>query len=368
MITMLPVLAAASLVQSVAPSAPPAPIIGGPHARRLQAWLPGEVRCDGRPVAAISWRRPYLAYAWANPQTVEVTYRFELDQTGRPLDIKLVAPGFAPFGDDIGPSLAASRFRVEGARADCIVSYSARFSDPADTPVEDVVSYTMAPSQGQLPREWWGGIFPASATCDDEPPPMPLTQSFPDPARVPGTPGVRDWAMFAYDTDTKGQPINIRLLTGTRNAVLDREGAAALARSRYTAGPRTGCRMPYVRMAEIMPAPPVPAYAQLGLAEPPAGCKGEWANKPPLSYPQNYRRRSIEGWAIIGYDLAPWGGTGNVRVLAAQPAAEFGERAAALIRAATRQPSSTGVTGCVERVRFVMGRPGIDPETSMTVD
>ena len=37
------------------------------------------------------------------------------------------------------------------------------------------------------------------------------------------------------------------------------------------------------------------------------------------------------------------------------------EEAARLIRAARRSTSPTGATGCVERVRFVMGRPGDDP-------
>ena len=34
--------------------------------------------------------------------------------------------------------------------------------------------------------------------------------------------------------------------------------------------------------------------------------------------------RAIEGWAVIAFDVAPWGGTGNVRVVASEPAADFG--------------------------------------------
>jgi len=43
---------------------------------------------------------------------------------------------------------------------------------------------------------------------------------------------------------------------------------------------------------------------------------------PPLMpFPSRFRRRAIEGWSEIGFDVAPWRATGNVRVLASTPAA-----------------------------------------------
>jgi len=334
----------------------PPPVVATPLQQQLLAWMPGEVRCAGTPVQARLWRRPYQSLSRGPVAPAPVTYRFRLDAAGRALSIAREALPYAPYADDIGPSLAATRFAAGGERRDCTVTYTARLTAYADTPVADLISYTMTPTNGRLPREGWTAIYPAAATCDDEPRPAPLTQAFPDFAKVAGTPGSRDWTMFAYDLDAGGAPTRITVLAGTGNNALDAAGAAALARSRYTGGPRTGCRYPYWKAAEILPAPPTPERADQR-----DGCRAEWASRPPLRYPASYRRRSIEGWADIGFDVAPWGATGNVAVLASEPAAEFGEQAATLIRAAQRTASPTGATGCVERVRFVMGRPGTDP-------
>ncbi|HEX8553478.1 MAG TPA: TonB family protein [Sphingomonas sp.] len=355
MLTIL-ALATTSLTAQLAPASPV-------PERRIQAWLPGEVRCGGEVVAASMWRRPYIALVQGSsvPQPVRVSFR--IDASGRPLSIAKSGSAYAPYGDDIAPSLAASRFAGSGERSDCLVTYTARITSFAETPTEDLISYTLNPTNGPLPRAGWSAIYPASATCDDAVRPAALNQAFHEFARIAGTPGVRDWTMFAYDLNAKGKPVEVRVLTGTGNRALGTAGAAALTQSRYTGGPRTGCRYPYWKAAEIMPAPELaPSDAA---AEEPAACKSAWAVRPPLSYPDPYRKRSIEGWAIIGFDVAPWGDTGNVRVLASEPAADFGERAAAMIRSAKREPSTTGVTGCTERVRFRMGRPAVDPENAM---
>jgi outer membrane biosynthesis protein TonB len=75
---------------------------------------------------------------------------------------------------------------------------------------------------------------------------------------------------------------------------------------------------------------------------------------PTLRFPQGFQERSIEGWAIIGYDIAPWGATGNVRVLAAEPTDMFGEEARSIVTGARQAASQAGRSGCVDIVRFVM--------------
>jgi outer membrane biosynthesis protein TonB len=64
---------------------------------------------------------------------------------------------------------------------------------------------------------------------------------------------------------------------------------------------------------------------------------------------------------VVRYDVAPWGGTGNIEVLASEPADAFGEAAKRVIAGATRPPSTTGATGCVDRVRFKMATPDGEP-------
>ena len=80
-----------------------------------------------------------------------------------------------------------------------------------------------------------------------------------------------------------------------------------------------------------------------------------WDRKPALIYPAAYRRRAVEGWAVLTYDIAPWGEIGNVKVAAAQPAADFGTQAQRMLLSARAAASPQGWTGCVERVRFQMG-------------
>ena len=84
---------------------------------------------------------------------------------------------------------------------------------------------------------------------------------------------------------------------------------------------------------------------------------------PALVFRGGFLQRRVVGWALIGYDVAPWGQTGNVRVLAAEPAAAFGEQALNIVRSARKETADTGMTGCVTMVRFVMPpmKPPADP-------
>jgi hypothetical protein len=59
--------------------------------------------------------------------------------------------------------------------------------------------------------------------------------------------------------------------------------------------------------------------------------------------------------------VAPWGEIGNVRVLAAQPAAAFGLAAERGLRGARLAPGKQGLTGCIDTVRFRIGAQADQP-------
>jgi outer membrane biosynthesis protein TonB len=128
-----------------------------------------------------------------------------------------------------------------------------------------------------------------------------------------------------------------------------------VARSSFEPGARTGCGYSYYRrQPEPLKAPEAPPSASFR----PEGSTcpaelGQWAFMPRLEFPPEFLRRGIEGWAAIRYDLAPWGATGNLAVLAAEPAEAFGAQAMRIVSQARRAPSS-GYSGCVTRVRFVL--------------
>jgi len=150
-------------------------------------------------------------------------------------------------------------------------------------------------------------------------------------------------------------------MTGTGNAALDTAASDAVARSRFTGGARTGCSYPYWRTPATLAAPPSPPVASLRPADATCPEKHEWATAPAPFYPETFRRRSIEGWAVLSYDVASWGEPGNVRVLAAQPAAAFGLAAERGLKGARGTPAKQGLTGCVDTVRFLIGAQAGQP-------
>jgi TonB family protein len=319
----------------------------------LLAWMPGEVRCDGTAVAAAMMRRPLTTLVWQAPEGMPVvTYRFRIDAAGRPLSITRDADGYVTQPEDIPPSLAASRFPAADRR-DCAITYTVRATPLVDAPVADLMSYAVTPLTGPLPRAGWNRIMPAGADCRTTPAPRILLRAYPDFNKLPATPGVRGWSMVGYDLDTRGRPVRVRAVEGTRNPALDAAAVRAVRASRFTPGARRGCLYPYWQNPATTAPPPLPD--RIGATDTASRCPaGEWVYRPTPVYPRAWHGRGIEGWAIIAFDVAPWGEIGNVRVIASEPAAEFGQAAIQLLRGARKPASATGHVGCIERVRFAM--------------
>lgn len=349
-------------------TSPPAVVIPPPAEQVrpvMVVWTAGDVQCKGQPVAAVDLRRPYIAMTYGSAQLrplKPVTLQFRIDATGRPLSIAQDGTESLAFASDLGPSLVISRFAAGSERTGCRITYTAQQTGIAETSVEDLVSYSLAPQSGRLPREGWERIKPAGSTCYDAPVPARLNIAYPDFPRLVATPGVRDWTMVHYDLDDQGQPVNIRTAYSTRNPGLNAASEQAVKASRYAQGPRKGCMFPYWRAPDPVEAPPSPAEIDYVPAGSTCTQRGSWAKKPVLLYPPAYRKHAVEGWAIVAFDVAPWGATGNVRTLVAEPAADFGLQAERVIRSATTQPSASGKTGCVELVRFVMDGPAVGTE------
>jgi TonB family protein len=362
---LLLVGAAVPLSAALAQAVPPPPAPPQPPSWRLLAWMPGDVRCGGAPVPATSVRRPWTAIGWGNakPPGAPLVYRFRIDADGRALSIRRASGGYPPGAEDVAPSVAVSRFPAGEPRTDCTIAYSLRAIAPQDAPVEDLISYSLTPLSGKLPPEGWARIRPATSPCLVEPRPHPLTMVFPDYEKLPGQPGVKDWSMVEYDLDGRGRPVHVRTGASTGNTTLNAAAAKAMRASRYTGGARTGCFYPYARAAATLAAPP-PSAAEDALRPSGSTCpqSGDWAAPPRLRYPKPYQRRSIEGWATVAFDVAPWGELGNLRVLASEPTAEFGDAALQVLRSARKPASSAGRAGCVERVAFKMGYGGIPAE------
>jgi hypothetical protein len=342
--TFLMLLTGAVAVGDLPPAPPP------PTAQQvLMRWMPGEVRCGGGVLAGARALRPHTSLSWSSVIRVPMSYRFRIDEAGRPLSIAREAQVWVDGAEDVAPSLAASRF-APGAARDCTITYTAEPLPIPTVPVADLISYSVTPLNGPLPDAGWDRVRPEGGDCNREPRAQWLIATSPDYERLPAPPGVRDWTLVGYDQDARGHAVEPHVLSGTRNVALDKAGIRAIAASRWTGGRRRGCLNPYLRQATRL-APP--ANVDLDTLRPAdANCTGDadWAEQPRLNYPEPWRRRAVEGWAIIAYDVAPWGATGNIRVLRAEPADEFGTAAASILSHARRAASATGHVGCVERV------------------
>ncbi|RXZ35665.1 TonB family protein [Sphingomonas desiccabilis] len=333
-----------------------------PPSWQLVAWMPGEVRCGGTAIAAAGVRRPFTAIRWGTGHATPAaaTYRFRIDAAGRPLSIRREGMA-APWSEDVAPSLAASRFAAGAPQADCTIRYTLRATPPEETPVGDLISYSLTPQSGKLPPDGWARIQSPTASCLAEPRPRPLVAAYPNFDTLPATPGVKHWTMVAYDQDSRGRPIHVRTTQGTGSAALDRAAVRAMRKSRFTGGATTGCLYPYWRAPITLAAPEPPAQDALRPVDGNCPHSDDWTTPPTLRYPAAYQRRAIEGWAVVAFDVASWGELGNLRVLASEPTADFGEQAIHVLRSARKPASATGRSGCVDRVIFKMGYGGFPP-------
>ncbi len=323
----------------------------------MTIWRAGAVTCGGQPVAATRSPNPLPTLSWGGMRKAPLRIMFRIDASGRPLGIRQEERRFGQNTGDLLPALAAARFATGVARNDCSIAFTPDQLPLDQVPAEIAMAYTVFPTGARAPEALWRRIRPTDTTCF-EPTPALLNRAYPDFTAIAGEPGRPLWSMVGYDIDAGGKPVRIRTLDGSRSSVLDAASRRAVKQSRFGKGARRGCLYPYWKNASPIPAPEPPARESMPV--PSEACKalGEWARAPRLIYPNDYRRRGIEGWAIISYDVAPWGALGNVSVLRAEPTSDFGDAAKNMFAGLSRKPSGAGASGCMDRVRYVMGTPG----------
>jgi hypothetical protein len=361
-LTAVATLSGVPAVSQTVPKAPPRPAVPLPRAdppnQTLNQWAPSAIKCgeEQLPVTAIVPIKP--EFGWPVPPQVNDTmasaaFDFAIDGSGRPVDItRSTVGGYSPFNADLVPALAASHFPAGQARDTCHVTFALKQTPLADASPADLMAASIYP-QMQLSRAATNRMKPDGSTCYDQPL-TPLLRAFPDFAKLKPMAGQPNWSMAQFDIDGSGKPVAVKTVAGSGNPELDVAVRKAVGQSRFSGGKRSGCLYPYRQNAAPVAPPPMPektAFATEGATCP---AKNEWATQPALTFPANYRRRAVEGWAIIGFDVAPWGATGNVHVLRAEPSTDFGDAAVSVIRDATMAKSERGYVGCVERVRYVM--------------
>jgi TonB family protein len=340
-----------------APLAPPPVVIPPPIAIsptaapagewHLVTWHPGSIACAGEAdPQAIDVRRPFNGLRRGAGRLEPVTLRFDIDARGRAVSIVRQAP---QGGSDVqaGPALAASRFAAGQRRSGCTVTYAPRAVSLTAAPREDLASYVLTRQRPPLPRIGRERLMESDG-CAAASGMQPLRMAFPDYSRLTETPGVLNWTVVVFDVDAQGAPQGPRTLSSTGDRALDAAAIEAIAASRFSPGTaQTGCTAPFHLRAGTLPAPPPPESENDA-----GGCKRDgWAIAPQLDYPRPYHIRSIEGWALLHYDVAPWGEIGSIAVVEAQPSEDFGTAAKLMLSRARAHPG-TGATGCKVRVLY----------------
>jgi len=351
-----------------APPVPPPPLdvvpVGQPRETHVLTWRASDVTCGaGTRIAPAVRNAPepqqVMTRGYNGPS--EVTVRFDLDAGGRPFNMSgVIEPRSRLQARDIMPSLRASRFVVDAPQTGCSVRYTPQIESAAQAPPETLARFGVA-QRLRMGKDVWDRLAPGD--CRERPRVAPLTRSFPDFRKLARQEGARQWTYVRYDLDSAGMPVN--LVTGPTSGydALDAEALRAVAAGRYAGGARTGCVQAWWTGPETIPAPPIPPQSETA-GNPACEIADRWAREPVLTYPDPYRQRAIEGWAILRFDVAPWGEIGEITVLAAEPSSEIGEAAINVLRRARLKPREGGLSGCVDRVIFRIRADETEPSGS----
>lgn len=367
MLRILPLFA----MMMIPPAPPPGP--GGPPLQRIVTFEASAVQCAaGTEIPVRSGAPDPFSRVIADPahgtgpiNYAPVTVHFRIDATGRPLGISADSyrdPDMWIDSDAAAPALAAWRFKAGAERNDCSVRFTPVAQLAQAMPKPALVRYLATPEgsatvfqPGTVADTAYKAIAPANSTCIDAPRVGVRAWTYVDDYKVDDEPGSFSYAFVSYDVSPSGWAVNPRVTLSTGNRSLEREAVKAMQRSRFVGPARKGCGYLYVHA----PRHPIeaPASPDVAAFNPDRDhCprdKPGWASMP-LTYPEPFQRRGIEGWAVVRYDVAPWGSVGNVQVLAAEPAKQFGDQAQQMVSQAQRPASPQGYSGCVDKVVFAM--------------
>lgn len=352
-----------ALLASLSVPAPPAP--PGYSRAEIISFTVDQVSCADGAVPAGGLVHPLTAvwtrYGTTSDAAPPPTYRFEfaIDGQGRARTIRREAtspPNYYFDTSDLAPSLSASRFPAGAPHDKCSIRYKASFSSIETAAMSDLYELASRPEPvGNAPR-LYERVRPAGSTCPGEPGQY-RRLNLPAFERMRPVVGDPAWVFFAFDVDAGGKPAGLRILGTSGDAELDAAGRRALLANRYAPGSGyRGCTY-HFHLSDVTehPAPDLPVDAPGGTVDQP-GCMIDPKSISGLldgsAYPKPFARRRIEGMAIVGYDTAPWGGVGNVKVLLSEPTEDFGTVARNAFSNAHVAENATGRRGCVQRVKF----------------
>lgn len=353
----------------------PIPMLGGdmkgPLAyAHLVTWKAGVADCRGAKIAALRAPKPRssLVFEGADAAAKSLEFTFKIDRAGRPYSIarqrlpvneaSFEAMELMTFGsiDDLAPTLATTVFPPGSGEMTCTIGYSPEFSKITEASQGDLIEFALAqddPALGDVRKL----LRMPRSNCDGNLTPRVLY--FPPLDEISGPPGEISALLVRFAIDANGIPVQTEVLYSSTGQAVETSVLENLGKSRFAPKVRTDCLLPLRRVTpHTLAAPPAPS---LPPREPncpiPAASILSFSEIP---FPKNFRRRNVEGWALVRFDVAASGKVGNASVMTAEPAEAFGTQGKKVVEAASAKPRPVGLTGCVARVRFRLDNENLE--------
>lgn len=327
------------------------------------------VTCDGEavePTSALPLAPGVRGETFARPEVgqriTRVHYRFAIDAVGRPFDIAPL-PASDEGSDVLQPSanlvlqagLAAWRF---AAGADRTCRLTVRYTPvPVSRASPQLLAsfFAVTRTNGAARRAVETRLGGDGADCASDRPALRRTGA-PDFRADRGGIGGQEWTIVRWNFDEAGRAADVETLASSGDRPFDAAAREAVAASEAEPGAgHRGCVYNWYRRNHPLPAPPMPNAPPDSLAACPKAVLDTFriaeAGGPGAPLPKAFLDRGIEGWALVRFDIAPWGEVGNVSVVEAQPADGFGSAARNLVAGGRAEPGE-GAVRCLQPVVF----------------
>lgn len=303
-----------------------------------------------------------------------LTVEFDIDERGIPINIRSsLEPGSRNNSlfilKDFVPAIAAWKFRSSNGATNCSTTFDIEMKTVSET--DKAVLYQLhrrdIPKHSFTRKQIYQNLISTGSNCHKGRRPAMLSRHLPDFGAIDTEPGARDHVFFNHDIDATGKVINIKIVGSSGNKEFENAAKEALAKNSYstaTIPERVGCNRSYRLGSKRVIEHPKPDWEKSS-AESCSGLPEDWEKSPKISYPTNFRRRKIEGWAELQYDVAPWGQVSNVSILRAQPSLDIGLTAQTSFRYARKPKSDRGFSGCTEIVRFEIRKTVKEPSEEL---
>jgi len=352
----LPLGNPAQPAQMVSFAAPPASISCAEGAVRL---------VEGAPLVSKAWQpwtppvMPVSMPAYKPPPSpTSQDYTFSVDAQGRVTDLKRTdSPTPVAINwpiDEQAATIASWRFAPGAAATGCKLDLALSYMAVAQASPAKLFE-VLANEQRNAPPSIRKALA-AGTGCEGGAQRRPNVIVYPDLRAFDDKTVDPSWAAVRYDIDAGGAVRNVRIAAQHGEPAFADAVAAAAGEARFFPGPaRAGCFLTFKATPKATLAAKHPDEATF--ERPGDVCKVAQSalNLPENKlYPPAYAQRRVGGWAVLRFDVAPWGQVGAVEVLASQPTAAFGDAARLMVMSARPTPPPSGYRGCVVPIVYAI--------------